>query len=251
MRRIVGLVVIRQVAVLAGTGGQIVVVVDVARGAGHVCVPIRQRKASGTVIESGRRPIDGVVASGAISSGKNRTGGRVRRIVGLVVLRHVAVLAGAGAQVVVVIDVASGAGNVCVPIREWEARRTVIEDHTRPAGGVVALRAVCRCERRSGARVTRIIRLLPCRQVALGIAAVRRLNLQIVVVVDVALRAGHVGVARGQRETRGAVIKLGIQPAVEIVATLAVRGGKRRTSRGMRRVRRVLPVFQVARVTLR
>ena len=59
----------------------------------------------------------------------------------------------------------------------------------------------------------RIIRLLPSRQMASGVAAVGRRNGQSVVVVDVAIRAGH-DFPRGrhlvsirQRETRGRVVE--------------------------------------------
>jgi len=58
-------------------------------------------------------------------------------------------------------------------------------------------------------------RRLPGRQMALRISAIGRSNRQIVVVVDVAERAGHIGVPGGKREPGRAVIKRGVQPIVE------------------------------------
>ena len=64
--------------------------------------------------------------------------------------------------------------------------RGVIEDRCGPRNSVVATGAIGRCEGRSGTWVHRIVGLLPRRQVALRISAVRRSDLQIVVIVDVA-----------------------------------------------------------------
>ena len=60
--------------------------------------------------------------------------------------------------------------------------------------------------------------LLPLGEVTAGIAAVRRSDGQRVIIVDVATGAGHVGVAIGQQETRGAVIEGGGGPGSCIVA---------------------------------
>ena len=127
----------------------------------------------------------------------------------------------------------------------------MVEGRRSPGRGVVALRAVRRCKRRSGARVHRVGRLLPGSQVATGISAIRGSNLQIDVVIDVAARTGHVGMAGRQGESGRSVIEGGSQPAIKFVAALAVAGGKRRSRARMRRVRGLLPIFQVAGIATR
>ena len=52
-----------------------------------------------------------------------------------------------------------------------------------------------------------IVGFLPSGKVALGVAAIRGRNLQIVIVVDVAGGAWNVGVAIGQQESGRAVIE--------------------------------------------
>ena len=80
----------------------------------------------------------------------------------------------------------------------------------------------------------RIVGLLPGRQVATGIPAVRRLNIQRVVVVDVALRASRDLPCRGhlvrirQREARGAVIERRIRPTCGVVTSRALRNREAR-----------------------
>ena len=66
----------------------------------------------------------------------------------------------------------------------------VVEHDIGPQRRVVTGGAIGRRKRRACCRVRRVIGLLPSRQVASGIPAVARLDLQIVVVVDVAVGAG-------------------------------------------------------------
>jgi len=80
--------------------------------------------------------------------------------------------------------------------------------------------------------VHRVIGGLPGIEVATGVAAVGGLNLQIVIVVDVALRAGgdfaggcHL-VRISERETGGAVIESGAPPTCGVVAGRALRNGE-------------------------
>jgi len=80
-------------------------------------------------------------------------------------------------------------------IGQRETSRRVIEGRCQERHGIVTVRAVCRCERCAGRRMRGIIGSLPAAavvgiQVALRISAVRRRNLQRVVVVDVAVGAG-------------------------------------------------------------
>jgi len=87
--------------------------------------------------------------------------------------------------------------------------------------------------------------------VALRVTAIDGRNLQVVVVVDMAGRARNIGVAIGQRKPCCAVIEVGVQPTVKVVTALTIGSGKRRTRRGVHWIGRVLPVLQVAGVTLR
>ena len=103
-------------------------------------------------------------------------------------------------QIVVVVDVALRAlrdfagRRHLVRIGQGETRRTVIESGVRPAGGVMARRTLR--DRESGGDVIRNaaahrLGAVPLSQVAAGIAAIVRLNLKRVVVIDVALNAGR------------------------------------------------------------
>ena len=110
---------------------------------------------------------------------------------------------GQNRQIVVAIDVAVGAGvylagwRHLVGIRERKSGDRVIECHICPQRGIVAVRTIRRCKRRSRSRVCGVVRLLPRRQVAPGIPAVIRLNRQIVIVIDVAVGAGIHLASRG------------------------------------------------------
>jgi hypothetical protein len=66
---------------------------------------------------------------------------------------------------------------------------------------------------------------------ALRVAAIGWRNRQIVIVVYVAKRAGHIRMAVGQQESRGTVVEFGVQPVIERMATRAV-GSRKRGSRG-------------------
>jgi hypothetical protein len=109
----------------------------------------------------------------------------------------------------------------------------VIEGSVGPSNGVVAGRAIRGGEGRAGRGMHRIICLLPGGQVASGVAAIVGLNLQRVIIVDVARRAiGHLArgsklVRIGERESRGAVIELSVSPRGDGVAGGASRSGGR------------------------
>src|SRR5215472_14929200 len=93
MRRVIGLLPGGQVAsgisAVVRLDGQIVIVVDVAVGAGvHLArgrhlVRIRQRKTGRAVIEGGRGTGDRVVAGRAVGCRKRCSGSRVRRVIGV------------------------------------------------------------------------------------------------------------------------------------------------------------------------
>ena len=84
------------------------------------------------------------------------------------------------------------------------------------------------------------------------VSAVTRLDRQIVIVIEVAIRAGgHLACRRHlvrvrQRKTSGRVVKIGRQPGNRIVASGARRNRKHGGRRRMFRVRRLLPRRQMA-----
>ena len=77
---------------------------------------------------------------------------------------------------------------------------------------------------------------------ATGVAAIRRRNLQRVIVVDVALGARCSDVRTGQRETGHAVVETGhVGPGDRVVALGTVRGAKSGPRRRVHRVIGLLP----------
>ena len=74
--------------------------------------------------------------------------------------------------------------------RQRPAGDGVIKRYVRPQRCGVAGGAIGRRKRGSRCRVGRIIRLLPGRQMASGIPAIRRGDLQMIIVVDVSVRTG-------------------------------------------------------------
>lgn len=180
-------------------------------------MPIRQRKACGTVIENSRSPGGNCVAGGA---------GRCCRwepscdVVGNVAANGGGALEGGRMAAVticriervVVADVARGAGRGGwrhVRSNQRESCRAVIERRSRPARSGVAGGAIRSCECRPRCRVHRIVGRLPGGQVALRIAAVGGGDGQRVVIVDVALRALQIRVALRQIESCSGVIGKG------------------------------------------
>lgn len=81
------------------------------------------------------------------------------------------------------------------------------------ATGAIRCREGC-----SGGGVNRIVGLLPGGQVAARIAAIRGSSFQIVVAVDVAGRANHVGMSVGERKAGGTVVEFAISPSGDAVA---------------------------------
>ena len=95
-----------------------------------------------------------------------------------------------GIQSVIVVCVALRAGGCSVCANQRKAGNAVVEAClVGPGDRVVAIGAVRDGERWPRTGVHRIVGLLPGAQVAAGVTAIRRSNLQIVIVVDVALRA--------------------------------------------------------------
>jgi len=260
VRGLPGIQVAAGVAAVRRLDLQIVVVIDVALGAlrdfasrRHL-VRIRQRETGGAVIESGVRPACGVVARGALGdreSGGDVIGNAAAERLCAVPLRQVA--AGVAAivllnlQSVIVVDVALDAGRGHVSASQRKSGHRVVEGgHVGPRDGVVTLRAIGSGESGSGRGMDRIVGLLPGGQVAAGVPTIRGRNLQIVVVVDVALRALQIRVAIRQRESSGAVIEYYIGPRRRIVTIRAIRNRKSGSGARVRRVVGLLPGGQVA-----
>jgi len=230
----------------------------VARGAGSRVrrhVRARQREPGHAVVKRSAVPAHRRVAVRAIYRCERRAGSRVHRVVGLLPVDQVAARVPAGVrsnlQIVVVVDVARGAGHIRMAVRQQKAGGAVIERHVCPGRRIVAVRTQRSRKCRSRLRVGRIVGLLPSGQVAARVPAIIWPNLQIVVVVDVARSAGHIRVPVRQQKARGAVIEFRSEPVVKIVATLAVARRKSRPRARVRRIRRLLPFFQVTRFASR
>ena len=132
-------VVVVEVARNASRRRQIVVVVDVAIGAGPwwIGVRVRQGEPDGSVIESCRLPSNRSVTGLA---GLRKSSGDVIWIRRALKILQVATRAGGAGQVVVVIDMAIGADarRIGVRIRQWEPEGTVVESRRLPGNRSVA-----------------------------------------------------------------------------------------------------------------
>jgi len=195
--------------------GQRVVVVDVALGALQRSMRTCEREARCGVIEGRARPRRGVMA---LSAGLGEAGLHVVRIRGpLEVLQVAADASGVGTrQVVVVIDVTLCAGHCRVGPRQRESRGRVIEGRVCPRNGVVALLTGLR---EAGLHVIRIRGSLEVLEVATHARRVR--VRQVVVVVDVALRALHGRVRTAQGKSSGRVIERRVIPRRSRMTLLA------------------------------
>ena len=187
------------------------------RRRGHVCSG--KGEPGYAMIESGRSPAGGRMASGAVCRGKGRAGSRVDRrsrlLPGGQVALRIATSCRGDRQTVVVVDVAGGASHAGVPLREQESGGAMVECRRRPADRVVAGRAARHSKGRAGGRVRGVVGLLPGGQMALRIAAIGRSDRQIVIVVDMAERARHIRMAIGEQKSGRTVIELCVQPIVE------------------------------------
>lgn len=156
-----------------------------------------QWKARSGVVEGGVCPVDGVVTRRTLGDGE--AGGDVIRDVATqslcaVPLREmaggVAAVGGLNSEIVVVIDVAVRTGRGGMSACQGEAGDRVIEGVVGPGDGVVAGGTIHSREGSSGGGMRGIVGGLPGGKVTAGIAAISGLNIQSVIVVDVALSAG-------------------------------------------------------------
>jgi len=209
-----GAVVVGQVARDAGAAGELVIVVHVALRTLHGCVESGQRKAGSRVIESRIRPVGGAVAGLASC----REAGRcVRRIVGAVVVGLVATDAGriGAGQVVVAIDVTLLARHGGVEARERKAGGRVIKRTAAPVSGGMAVLA---SRREPSRHMWRVVGVIEIGLVTTDAGRVR--TRQVVVTIDMALRALQRKVRTGQGEARGRVIEGCIAPRGRVVTIL-------------------------------
>lgn len=125
--------------------------------AGRCC----RREARGNVVRHSAAKRRGAIPSGLVATVAIRVRGREA-----IVVAHVAIRAGH--------DFARW--RQLVRARQCPAGCGVIEHHIRPQRRVVASSAIGRRKRRARRRVCRIVGLLPGRQVAAGIPAVRWLD---------------------------------------------------------------------------
>lgn len=225
-------------AVAIGIGsGQIVIVIDMAQRAGGGDVSARQRKASGAVIKIGSAPTESGVAVRTIGKSEGRASCGVGRIIGLLpggqMASGCAASRGSDLQIVIVGDVAIGAGvdfaargRELVQVLQWEARG-VVAPRGSPIGGGVAGGALGSGEtsrgmvRDSAAHRRGAVPLSLMAAIAIGVCSG-----EIVIVVDVAIGAGRVGVCTGQRPTGRAVIESCGSPSNGVVASGTIGDGK-------------------------
>src|SRR4029077_13242285 len=226
-RHVIGIrrsLIVLQVTGRAGRAVQVVVVVDVAVGTGarRNRVQSGKRGPGAVVVERRIHPVRSVVTGVA---GLREIRRHVVGIGGSLEILQVAGDAGRAGQVVVVVDMAVGAGarRDHVQSGERETGSFVIERGIEPSAGAVTLDAGLR-EIRS--YVIGIRRSLEILQVA-GDAG---RAVQVVVVVDVAVGTGarRNRVQSGKRETGAVVVERRIHPVRSVVTGVA----------GLREIRR-------------
>lgn len=135
-------------------------------------------------------------------------------------------------QRVVIVDVAGSAGRRRgrhVGACQCKARHAVIERGAVPTLCCVAVCTISYGERWARGGVNRVIRLLPCGEVATRVATIRGCDVQTVIVIDMAGGAGNAGVAVRQRETKRGVIELSVGPRGNRMASGTSCGSRRET----------------------
>ena len=197
--------------------GKVVIVIDVAIGAGarRHGVAAGERELGFVVIELGRLPGAGRVAC---FTSLWEAALHMVRIVGVLEILQMARDARSLSQVVVIVDVAIGAlarGNA-VAAGERESGLGVIEVRRRPGRRGVARLA---CFGESLLRVVRVIGVLKILQMAGDAGGLG----QVVVIVDMAIgaRTGRHGVSASEEESSECVIEPCVQPVIGRVARFA------------------------------
>lgn len=214
---------------------------------------VRQWKTKRGVVKFAVRPFRDGMALRASRGGVGETGGDVIRHAAAEVWRFVPIGqmtsdAVGRIQRVIIADVARRAGSGRrrhVRARESETGDAMIEGGRVPAFGGMTIGAIRRREGRACRGMHRIVGLLPVVQMAGGVSAVRRSDLQIVVVIDMARSTGNVGVPVRERETGKGVIEVRCVPTLCCVTVGAVGRGKNRSRSGVNGIIGLLPCAQV------
>jgi hypothetical protein len=186
------------------------------------------------MIKGGSSPGCGGVA---LLAGLREVGLHMAGVVRALEIRHVAGHARsiAAGERVVAVHMTLRARHGGVEPSQREAGCSVIEGCSSPVSSVVALLASLREIR---LHVTRIIRVLEIREVTAYATGIR----DVVVIVDMALRALHAGMGTSQGEAGSRVIELGRHPRGGVVALIASLG---KALLRVVRVSRALKIFQV------
>jgi len=162
------------VAAIGGLDREVVIVVGVAAGAGCGDMSASQDESRHRVIEGADvRPGNRVVALRAICDGEGDAGSGMYGIVGLLpgreVAAGVAAIGGSNLEIVIVVGMATGAGNVGVACGERKPRGAVVELGSEPTIERMTALAIRGGEGRPGACVRGIGSILPILEMA-GIA---------------------------------------------------------------------------------
>jgi hypothetical protein len=129
---------------------------------------------------------------------------------------------------------------------QGEPGNTVIEGRCRPARCRMAMGTIRWGKGGAGSGVHRSIGLSPSCQMATRVTAIGWGDRQVVVVIDVAQIAGHIGVPVGQEEPGGAVIERGTHPTDGRMTRRTIRKCKRGPGRWMDGICGLLPGCQMA-----
>lgn len=226
--------VVRLVASVAIRRQGRVIVVHVATRACHRGMRARQRERRVVVVKRRRRPGCGAVAHVALL---RQTCRHVVRIGRPLEVLHVATHARRAGQAVVAAQVALAALQTGVPTGQGPARARMIEGRARPGRRAVADLALLW---ESCCHVVRIGRPLEILQVTTHTSGVA----DVVIAVQVALRALHLGVSPSQRKCRLRMIERRRHPGHRGMAKVALLG---HASRNVVRIGRPLVILQVAR----
>ena len=216
--RVVGRVVVGLVTRIAVRRNGRVVVVDMTHGAGHRWVGVKpgKRKCRVVVIERSRNPRRGAVADIALL--RNPRGSVIGRVRSLVVLEVARDTSGAG-QVVVVVNVAHGAGHGRVGMEAGQRKTCagVIELRRAPAESAVTNFALLW---HASGDVVGVLGSLIIRKMT---EDARRAG-HVVIVVDVTLVALQGGMPAAQGEPERGMIHAGRLPQAGAVTVLARHG---------------------------
>ena len=214
MIRICGALIIRLVAGVTVRWRSGKLAVNVATGAGHGGVRAGQREGGGVVVEARRSPGGGGVTHLALLREPRC---RVVRIVGVLKIFQVARHALRAQIRELPARVAGLALQRGVRPRERKTAQCMVEGCVSPRNRAVADGAI---GGEPAGNVVRVGRLLKIRHVARGASGRHRR----VAAVNMALRAGHLGMRAAQRPSRHGMVEVHVHPRTGVVATAATGG---------------------------